>query len=184
MTADSHLRIFDLRTPASASNHLVHLIPIHGAAPVLGSTFSNPQRSSYPPSEALTHDWNKYRDTIVATAGVDRIIRTFDIRNPRAGPVAMLTGHEYAVRKLAWSPHVSDILLSGSYDMSAKVWTDGSTMGHGGPGGVAREMGSMDAHTEFVMGVDWCLFGSEGWVATTAWDARVLVWDIRNVIRK
>jgi peroxin-7 len=49
----------------------------------------------------------------------------------------------------------------------------------GGP----RELGSMDAHTEFVTGVDWCLFGAEGWVASTAWDERVLVWDVRTIMR-
>jgi peroxin-7 len=163
------------------------LIPIHGSAPVPGSTFATNPRPIYPPSEALTHDWNKYRDTIVATAGVDQIIRTFDIRNTRAGPVALLKGHRYAVRKIAWSPHLSDVLLSASYDMTARVWSDGSTMGqHGGmpsAGGGAREMGSLEAHTEFVTGVDWCLFGAEGWCATTAWDERVIVFDVRTIMR-
>ncbi|CAG5184689.1 uncharacterized protein ALTATR162_LOCUS11033 [Alternaria atra] len=91
VSSDSHLRVFDLRTPASASNHLTMNVPIHqppkarmGQAPGVGIA----------PAEALTHDWNKYRDTIVATAGVDRVIRTFDIRMPQAGPVAVLPGHE------------------------------------------------------------------------------------------
>jgi peroxin-7 len=165
------------------------LIPIHGSAPVPGSTFATGPRPIYPPSEALTHDWNKYRDTIVATAGVDQIIRTFDIRNTRAGPTALLQGHHYAVRKIAWSPHLSDVLLSASYDMTAKVWTDGTTSSYGGhpsmptASGGPRELGSMDAHTEFVTGVDWCLFGAEGWVASTAWDERVLVWDVRTIMR-
>lgn len=142
------------------------------------------------PSEALTHDWNKYRDTVIATAGVDQVIRTFDIRNTRQGAVAHLRGHDYAVRKLAWSPHLSDVLLSGSYDMTARVWTDGSALGnagrqlgnHGYRIGLPRQIGSMGAHTEFVTGVDWCLFGSEGWVATASWDSTVKVWDIRNFI--
>ena len=40
----------------------------------------------------------------------------------------------------------------------------------------------MDRHTEFATGVDWCLFGAEGWCASTAWDERVLVWDVRAVM--
>jgi len=107
-----------------------------------------------------------------------------------------MQGHEYAVRKIAWSPHLSDVLLSASYDMTARVWSDGST-GNGGavqggvvqqPGiggggsGQGRQLGRMDRHTEFVTGVDWCLFGAEGWCATVAWDKRLLVWDVRAVM--
>lgn len=154
-----------------------------------GSTLAGQQpRPSYPPSEALTHDWNKYRDTVIATAGVDQLIRTFDIRNPRAGPVAVLRGHEYAIRRLAWSPHLSDVLLSGSYDMTARVWSDGSAMGHPsrpealGPEAWGDEIGRLDDHTEFVTGVDWCLFGNRGWAATTAWDERVRVFDVRSIM--
>ena len=142
----------------------------------------------FPPSEALTHDWNKYRPNIIATAGVDKIIRTFDIRNS-SQPLTMMTGHDYAVRKIAWSPHVPDVLLSASYDMTCRVWTDGSAMGVGGQpmggngmigGGQGQELGRLNAHTEFVTGVDWCLFGSEGWAASCSWDQRVLVWDVKQ----
>ncbi|KAN0104739.1 WD40 repeat-like protein [Hyaloscypha variabilis] len=184
-TSDSHIRVFDLRTPASASNHLVQLIPIHGAAPIPGSTFVANRPPPTQPAEALTHDWNKYRDTVIAVAGVDTVIRTFDLRNPRQ-PMVQLRGHEYAVRRLAWSPHVSDCLISGSYDMSVKLWTDGTVAGSYGAHPnlrSPRELGSMEAHTEFACGVDWCLFGAEGWVASTSWDSRVLVWDVRSVMR-
>ncbi|KAH6725054.1 WD40-repeat-containing domain protein [Leptodontidium sp. MPI-SDFR-AT-0119] len=184
VSSDSHLRVFDIRTPASASNHLVSLIPIHGPAPTLRTGGPNAPRS--PPSECLTHDWNKYRGSVVATAGVDQMIRTFDLRNPAAGAMATLEGHRYAVRKLSWSPHFSDVLLSGSYDMTARLWTDGTAMGVNelGSQGNPRQLGQFDAHTEFVTGVDWCLFGAEGWVATTAWDERVCVWDARGFLGK
>jgi len=171
VTADSHLRIFDLRTPASANNHLVHLIPIHGGPPRPGVT----TRYSCPPSECLTHDWNKYRPETIATAGVDTAIRIWDLRNARAlGPLAELQGHEFAVRKLAWSPHLSDVLLSASYDMTCRIWSDGSNKTPLG------EIGRMDRHTEFCTGVDWCLFGAEGWCASVSWDKRLLVWDVRQ----
>jgi peroxin-7 len=45
-----------------------------------------------------------------------------------------------------------------------------------------KQLGEMGAHTEFVTGVDWCLFGAEGWCASTAWDERLLVWDVRAVM--
>lgn len=79
-----------------------------------------------------------------------------------------------------------DVLLSASYDMTCRVWTDGSAMGMGGNGmiggGSGQELGRMNAHTEFVTGVDWCLFGSEGWAASCSWDQRVLVWDMKQFI--
>lgn len=202
VSSDSHLRVFDLRTPSSATNHLTLTIPIHS----LPSQHLNPSYQLTAPSEALTHDWNKYRPSIIAAAGVDRQIRTFDIRSPNQGPLAILPGHDYAIRKIAWSPHLSDVLLSASYDMTCRVWTDGIATGieksnsapqlsanmnetpgrgdplpfGGGGGGDGRELGRMGVHTEFVMGVDWCLFGSEGWCASCGWDEKLLVWDVRT----
>ncbi|KAG8629209.1 hypothetical protein KVT40_003074 [Elsinoe batatas] len=179
---DSHLRVYDLRTPPGASNHLTLAVPIH--APGKGAGRFMPVQTQ--PTECLTHDWNKYRDSVVATGNVDGVVRSFDIRAPGAGPAAVMVGHEYAVRKLSWSPHLSDVLLSASYDMSCRVWTDGSAIGVPGKAGPedARELGKMDRHTEFATGVDWCLFGAEGWCATCAWDERVLVWDVREYMRR
>ena len=45
-----------------------------------------------------------------------------------------------------------------------------------------RQMGVMGLHTEFVTGVDWCLFGAEGWCASCGWDERLLVWDVRAIM--
>lgn len=177
VSRDSHLRVYDLRQKPSAQNHLTLAIPIHAPPKLPPPGYM--QRSPGP-TESLTHDWNKYRDSVLAAAGVDGVIRTFDLRTP-SGPVNMLTGHDYAVRKLSWSPHLSDVLLSASYDMTCRVWTDGSNVDQAAHGaGIGRELGRMDRHTEFAMGVDWCLFGAEGWCTTCAWDERVLVWDVRE----
>ncbi|OJD16021.1 hypothetical protein AJ78_03774 [Emergomyces pasteurianus Ep9510] len=194
VSSDSYVRVFDLRTPASANNHLTVQIPIHGGASVPTKPGFPPAPASCPPSEALTHDWNKYRPSVLATAGVDRTIRTFDIRAPQQGPLSAMVGHEYAVRKVTWSPHLSHVLLSASYDMTCRVWSDGSDTGT--PGGDAdlmrgglstqpvmgRELGRMGRHTEFATGVDWCLFGSEGWCASCGWDERLCVWDVRAIM--
>ncbi|UKZ73962.1 hypothetical protein TrVFT333_001616 [Trichoderma virens FT-333] len=138
-----------------------------------------------PPAEVLTHDWNKYRDTVIATGGVDRLIRTFDIRNPTGGPLSVMHGHEYAVRRLSWSPHASDVLISASYDMTVRLWNDASNQPQA-PVPTAQpgaQMGVMNRHTEFVTGVDWCLFGAGGWVASAGWDERVLLWDANLLMR-
>lgn len=198
MSSDSRLRIFDLRTPVSAKYHLVSDIPVHQVPQNRMRQANGQAIMPAQPSEILTHDWNKYNDTVVAAAGVDRNIRTFDIRNPYGGPVSLMQGHEYAVRRLAWSPHASDILISASYDMTVRLWTDGSTMGHNAaPPGAPMpplgandpvrpgiELGLMNRHTEFATGVDWCLFGAGGWVATVGWDERVLLWDANSLLRR
>lgn len=186
VSSDSHLRIFDLRTPSSAKYHLVSAIPVHAPPAGVPLPSGNPNAAAAP-SEILTHDWNKYNDTVVATAGVDRVIRTFDIRNPAQGPLSTMFGHQYAVRKLAWSPHASDVLISASYDMTVRLWNDGSrTLPYDPSQGprIGAEMGIMNRHTEFVTGVDWCLFGMGGWVATVGWDERVLLWDANMLMNR
>ncbi|KAI0159726.1 WD repeat domain-containing protein [Xylariaceae sp. FL1272] len=182
VSTDSHLRIFDLRTPSSAQYHLTTKIPVHQLPPVPMPPGIKPPAM---PAEILTHDWNKYRDTMIATGGVDRAIRTFDIRNPTGGPSSIMLGHDYAVRRLAWSPHAADILLSASYDMTVRLWTDGSTMApdQASPVKPGLQLGVMNRHTEFVTGVDWCLFGVGGWVATVGWDERLLLWDASMMLQ-
>jgi peroxin-7 len=75
--------------------------------------------------------------------------------------------------------------------MTCRVWSDGSPLGVGGNvqgwgtgvgGGIGKELGRMARHTEFVTGVDWCLFGAEGWCASCGWDERLFVWDVRTVM--
>lgn len=155
--------------------------PIHGNIPGRAHL---PART-HPPSEALTHDWNKYKDTVLAVAGVDTLIRVFDIRKLDA-PVSVMEGHDYAVRRVSYSPHMSDAMLSASYDMTVRNWADGTLDGDLGmaapPGEVARGhvINQFNGHTEFVTGIDWCLFGDMGWVASTAWDQLLRVYDIRN----
>ena len=97
--------------------------------------------------------------------------------------VATLLGHEYAVRKVAWSPHSPNILASASYDMSARIWSmDAAGLGAGGPGastfgaggmGGARLEAVRSEHTEFVVGVAWSYF-QEGVLASCSWDQSVI----------
>lgn len=72
--------------------------------------------------------------------------------------------HEYAVRRVRFSPHEESVIASVSYDMTMKIH-DVST-------GSGRCMVNYDRHTEFVFGVDFSLF-EKGVVACAAWDERV-----------
>jgi len=84
--------------------------------------------------------------------------------------VAVLEGHEFAVRRVRWSPHKPDVLASASYDMSLRVWDvkkDRKT---------PSKSIQFDHHTEFVLGVDFNNY-MEGVVATCSWDESVTVFD-------
>jgi len=41
-------------------------------------------------------------------------------------------------------------------------------------------MGVMDRHTEFWTGVNWCLFGGEGWAASAGGGQAIWVQDVRG----
>lgn len=117
------MKIFDLRTPSFPPP------PIPGALgpaqPPLQAALTVPASVT----EVLTLDWNKYRPFTIATAGVDKAIKIWDCRmiklggSPEIGGRCEkeLRGHEYAIRKVQWSPHRPDILASASYDMTCRM---------------------------------------------------------------
>uniref|UniRef100_A0A060T083 Peroxin-7 n=1 Tax=Blastobotrys adeninivorans TaxID=409370 RepID=A0A060T083_BLAAD len=155
--SDSSVRLFDIRSGPNPTS----LIP-----------------DAHLGGECLSLDWNKYRPTVLATSGVDKAVKIWDIRNLRS-PINDLRAHEYAVRKVSWSPHSQEILLSVSYDTTAFVWNDTTVSGQPFIPTAHHTKGlmtSFDKHSEFVVGCDWSLFGQPGWVATVGWDEMLYVW--------
>lgn len=169
----SHVQIWDMRAPRALQMDYV----------------------AHSGLECLSCDWNKYRTTVVASAGTDKSVRIWDLRmipsvelgGPRPyqtrgpTPFNQLLGHEFAVRKVLWSPHSSQELLSASYDMTTRVWTDqlGEKGRFNAPNGGCK--GVMSRHKEFVIGCDYSLWGEPGWAATTGWDEMVYVWDTKRL---
>ncbi|KAF5350265.1 hypothetical protein D9758_007779 [Tetrapyrgos nigripes] len=167
-STDGTLKIFDLR------------VPTYVAGPN-ANNFTNPLSAAVltvPASgtEVLTLDWNKYRPFTFATGSVDRMLKVWDCRMIKMGETgqvgglceATLPGHEYAVRKVQWSPHRADFVSSASYDMTCRVW---STV----PNGAQPQLLYIhDAHTEFVVGCAWSLF-EDGVLASCAWDGKLNV---------
>ncbi|KAG0025503.1 peroxisomal targeting signal 2 receptor [Podila clonocystis] len=118
-------------------------------------------------NEVLSLDWNKYQDHTVVTGSVDHTIKVWDLRRPDR-ELNCLRGHEYAVRKVKCSPHSGSLVASTSYDMTMRIW-DITT-------GDMIEI--HDAHTEFVLGVDFNLYRDRE-IATCAWDESVHVFQPR-----
>ncbi|QPG77086.1 hypothetical protein FOA43_004485 [Brettanomyces nanus] len=144
--------------------------------------------------ETLACDYNKYRSSVIATASVDKSIKIWDLRmipninhqflplGNKIGPSPLnkLVGHDFAVRKVIWSPHSSDALMSCSYDMTCKIWKDftddkAKFLNTANLQRGQALVNSFDKHREFVMGCDWSLWGS-GFAASTGWDEMVYVW--------
>ncbi len=120
---DGTLKIFDLRSPILKTG------PTNFTNPVSPAALTVPASGT----EILTLDWNKYRPFTLASGGVDKTIKVWDCRmvklgaeasqNPGVGGIceSQLAGHEWAVRKVHWSPHRADLIASASYDMSCRV---------------------------------------------------------------
>lgn len=185
-STDGLLKVWDTRAPVGVPT---------ASSPTAQASLSMQAH----PTEVLSLDWNKYQPHLIATGSVDRTIRIHDLRMasqsmtaPTSGmptmqptaTVANLLGHEYAVRRVAWSPHSANVLASASYDMTARVWSiDAAALG-GQPGtgtfgpagmGGARMERIYDGHTEFVVGAAWSLY-EEGLLATCSWDQEVHLW--------
>jgi peroxin-7 len=126
-SADGTIKLFDLRAPAYAPT------PTGGAftAPLSQAVLTIPASGT----EVLSVDWNKYRPYVLASGSVDKSVRIWDARMVQqrllgapggveevAAPCeAVLGGHEYAVRKVQWSPHRPEVLASAGYDMTCRV---------------------------------------------------------------
>lgn len=176
-STDGTLKILDLRAPAYAPQTNNFTAPLAAAALTVPASGG----------EVLALDWNKYRPFMLASAGVDKVVRVWDCRMVKLGGAAgagqeaggavggacenQLMGHEYAVRKVQWSPHRPDMLASAAYDMTCRIWTTNP------PAGRTHLVHIHDPHTEFVVGCAWSLY-EEGVLATCSWDCRLNVFRV------
>ncbi|KAF9778312.1 WD40 repeat-like protein [Thelephora terrestris] len=185
-SSDGTLKIFDLRVAvAGGSSYAPGTLPPGSfETPMALAALTIPASGM----EILSLDWNKYQPFTLASGGVDKTVKIWDCRMVKIPPAGApliqepvqevggvcevgLSGHEYAIRKVQWSPHRPDVLASASYDMSCRIW---STIPLPGRGNLLR---IYDAHTEFVVGCSWSLY-DEGVLASCSWDCRTSVWRV------
>lgn len=167
-STDGTLKIFDLRTQTYAPP--TGGINTNFATPLTAAVLTVPASTT----EVLSIDWNKYKPFVLASAGVDKMAKVWDCRMIKLGEVGQvggqcetqLLGHEYAVRKVQWSPHRADVLSTASYDMTCRVWSTTPPPG--------RILHIHDPHTEFVVGCGWSLY-EDGVLASCSWDGRLNV---------
>ncbi|TFK29683.1 peroxin 7 [Coprinopsis marcescibilis] len=165
-STDGTVKVFDLRSQSYAPGTNSFTNPITAAALTIPASGT----------EILTLDWNKYRPMVLASAGVDKIAKIWDCRMiklgeaPQVGGICetQLLGHEYAVRKVQWSPHRADVLATASYDMTCRIWTTAPAPGR------QQLLHIHDPHTEFVVGCAWSLY-DDGILASCGWDSKLNV---------
>lgn len=121
-------------------------------------------------AEVLTCCWNKYDQYALATGGSDGLIRGWDIRSPDRYLFEQ-KGCEYAVRRIQFSPHHSNILASVAYDFTTRIWDCKVS---------PEAVEIIRHHTEFVYGLD---FNNhvQGQMADCGWDSLVHVFAPRSL---
>lgn len=63
--------------------------------------------------EILCCDWNKYNEHVLVSGSVDKTLKIWDLRSPET-EMMTLRGHDYAVRRVKFSPHQEAVLASCS----------------------------------------------------------------------
>ena len=107
---------------------------------------------------------------MIITGSADKLIKVWDMRQTSMA-LAVLAGHDLAVRRVKCSPHEQFTVASVSYDMSVRMWDFRQTHS-----GMLRRY---DHHTEFVCGLDFNLF-VPGQIASCAWDRSLSIWNTRG----
>ncbi|MFX0056578.1 MAG: WD40 repeat domain-containing protein [Promethearchaeota archaeon] len=99
---------------------------------------------------------------VVATGGVDRVVKLWDIRTGEL--LGKLEGHSYPVLALAFSPDGSR-LVSGSGDTTLRIWDVSNS----------TEINQLKGHSLYVVTCDWSPDGKR--IISGEVDGTIVVWD-------
>jgi WD40 repeat protein len=102
---------------------------------------------------------------VLATGGVDRIVKLWDIRTGEL--LGSLEGHSYPILTLAFSPDGTR-LVSGSGDTTLRIW-DASN---------GSEISQLKGHSLYVVTCDWSPDGKR--IISGEVDGTIAVWDADN----
>lgn len=152
-----------------------------------GTGYARPVSTMSVGGEVLSLDWNKYRPMTLATGSTDRAVKVWDGRAMSSTPEkipsapltesAVLVGHQYALRSIAWSTHQPNILGSAGYDMSVRIWNVDDVPPAAGVPLLRSPRMIYPMHKEFVVGLAWSLF-ERGVIASSSWDCETHVWPV------
>lgn len=114
-------------------------------------------------SDILCCDWNKVDGNLFVLGYASGLIELHDFRFLKNPPIKRYeNAHDYAIRKIRFSPHFANLFGSISYDMSTKLWT------------TDNQYDGEKNHTEFAYGFD---FDPKipNRLVDCGWDRRVMI---------
>jgi WD40 repeat protein len=101
---------------------------------------------------------------VLATVSRDRSARLYDVET--GALLNAVSGHDESVKAVAWHPGGEPVLLTGSYDFTARLWTfDPATW-------QVTSMHSLTGHSSAISTVAW--YGDAA--LTGSWDGTVRAW--------
>lgn len=127
-------------------------------------------------AQALYCDWNSFSRHLIATCGNDGLVRGWDIRY-YTQPVFQMKDSNVPTKVLHFSPHYSNILATGSFDFSTKIWNISDNL---------QPLEVSQHHSEFIHGLDWNVH-RKGEIGACSWDKCISVFTptaLRNLRHK
>jgi peroxin-7 len=114
-------------------------------------------------ADILCCDWCKTDPNMFALGYASGLIEIRDVRKPNEPAVAFPNAHDYAIKRIKFSPHLQHLLGTVAYDMKTKLW-------HPVYGLVCETKN----HTEFSYGIDFDPVKSNR-LADCGWDRKVVL---------
>jgi peroxin-7 len=118
-------------------------------------------------SDILCCDWNKNDPNMFILGYASGLIEIRDVRNLQKPAKSFEMAHDYAIKRVRFSPHLQYVFASVSYDMVTKVW-------HPTQGLIAQSKN----HSEFAYGVDFDPV-SPNRIVDCGWDRRVVISEFK-----
>ena len=123
-------------------------------------------------SDILCCDWDKNDSNIFLLGYASGLIEMRDARNLKKPAKIFENAHDYAIKRVKFSPHLQYVFSSVSYDMITKIW-------HPTQGLIAHSKN----HSEFAYGVDFDPLISNR-IVDCGWDRRVVISEFKVPDRK
>ena len=128
------------------------------------------------PSPVFGACWSPSNANLFLTGSKDAKVRLFDVRNDSANPAKVFSGHMDKVYNVLYNPLLPKIAVSGSDDLSIRVWdteTEYQAVAVCGGAGVKNSHSANVRALAFVPEISYALLSG-------SWDSTIKMWDIRS----
>ena len=67
--------------------------------------------------------WSEENENILLSSCGDGSIKFWDTSIPHGRPIQSIAAHQKEVYSVSWNPIAKDLFVSGSWDLTAKLWS-------------------------------------------------------------